>query len=179
MFLGDIVNTLAPSGWGLDRTKAVLSITAVLAPLCLLPDLSALAPMAYVGIMAVLYSSFVVVKRFLDGSCGGAGAFMSSLPFTPGTGQLSAARLSLGTCVLFNMLNTAFMAHTNAVRFYNELEGRTPEKFGKVVAGAFGLSALLYCLFITGRSPTDSGSSSQMRMETWAMSSRFARPRLL
>jgi sodium-coupled neutral amino acid transporter 11 len=174
MFLGDIVNTLAPSGWGLDRTKAVLSITAVLAPLCLLPDLSALAPMAYVGIMAVLYSSFVVVKRFLDGSCGGAGAFMSSLPFTPGTGQLSAARLSLGTCVLFNMLNTAFMAHTNAVRFYNELEGRTPEKFGKVVAGAFGLSALLYCLVMSAGYATFGSASAGLILENYASSDLLA-----
>jgi hypothetical protein len=36
---------------------AILTATAVITPLCLLPDLSALAPMAYVGVAAVAYSA--------------------------------------------------------------------------------------------------------------------------
>ena len=47
----------------------------------------------------------------------------------------------MASAVLFNMLSTAFMCHTNAVRAYDEL-GPTPprERRGK----AFGLAGLLY-----------------------------------
>ena len=176
MFLGDILKDVAPAAWGLDRTKAILSVTAALVPLCLLPDLSALAPISYVGIAAVLYSSWVVVKRFMDGSCAAtpAGSFLEALPVAPGTGQLSVSRISLGTCILFNMLNTAFMAHTNAVRFYNELEGRSPAKFGTVVAGAFGISAVLYCLVMCAGYATFGSASAGLILNNYATSDALA-----
>lgn len=151
-FLGDILASLLDgTSFAVSRTLAVLLSTVVVTPLCLLPDLSALAVMATVGIFAVVYSAAFITLRSLDGSCAAGGALLSALPVAPALEQLSVWRLSLGTCVLFNMLSTAFMAHTNAVRFYNELEGRTPGKFAQVVnVGFFGAAAVFTLVMLTG-----------------------------
>lgn len=55
-----------------------------------------------------------------------------SFPFPPQLAQVSLGRVSVGSFLLFNMLSTAFMAHANAVRFYNELSDRTVDNFYKV-----------------------------------------------
>jgi len=52
--------------------------------------------------------------------------------------------VSVGSFVLFNMLSTAYMAHTNAVRFYRELDGRTPAKFARVCGAGFATAAVVY-----------------------------------
>jgi len=172
-FLGDIVASLA--GQSLSRTQAILSATAVLTPLCLLPDLSALAPAAYAGVAAVFYSAWFIIKRFLDGSCALGGALASSLPVPPELGQVSSGRVSLGTCVLFNMLSTAFMAHTNGVRFYNELEGRTPAKFSKCVTTGFMLSAAFYGLVMLAGYKTFGAASQGLILNNYATSDNLAK----
>lgn len=35
------------------------------------------------------------------------------------------AQVSAGTAILFSMFSTSYMAHTNAVKFYNELKVRS------------------------------------------------------
>jgi len=185
-FLGDILASLL--GGAMGRTSAILSASAVLVPLILLPDLSALAPMAYAGVAAVAYSAFFIIRRFLDGSCvvsadaldsamGSAmgSAFGAVLPVAPQLGQVSAWRLSLGTCVLFNMLSTAYMAHTNAVRFYNELEGRTPPKFAAVVVGGFATSAALYAAVMLAGYRTFGAASQGLILNNYATGDRLAK----
>ena len=84
------------------------------------------------------------VKRAVDGTYGAPAAQFGS--WLAGAGdplaQVSGGRLCVGTCVLFNMLSTAFMCHTNAVRAYNELERK--DRHAAVALKAFGLAALLY-----------------------------------
>ena len=46
--------------------------------------------------------------------------------------------------VLASNLGLAYIAHYNAPRYYVELEGKNPEKFGKVVWTGFGVLATLY-----------------------------------
>jgi hypothetical protein len=43
------------SSGSLDRTQAILTVTAALVPLCLLKDLSALAPVAKLGVAAASF----------------------------------------------------------------------------------------------------------------------------
>jgi len=72
------------------------------------------------------------------------------------------------------MLNTAFMAHTNAVRFYNELDGRSPAKFGSVVAAAFGISALLYCIVMCAGYATFGSAAAGLILNNFATSDALA-----
>lgn len=58
-FLGDILKSLLMT----TRTNAVLVSSALLVPLVLLKDLSALAPLAYTGIAAVVYTT---VMRYMS-----------------------------------------------------------------------------------------------------------------
>ena len=141
-------------GGALSRTASILTVTAVVLPMCLLRDLSALAPVATAGVMAVrphntlpicpcahcalnkaalptpqvAYSAVFIALRAADGSCAPGGALFEALPVAPQLAQASLGRVSVGTAVLFNMLSTAFMAHTNAVgaRTKRELAARTP-----------------------------------------------------
>ncbi|KAH8088679.1 hypothetical protein JL720_6630 [Aureococcus anophagefferens] len=96
------------------------------------------------GLAAIAVSAYVVVKRAVDGTYGAPAARFGS--WLAGAGdplaQVSSTRLCVGTCVLFNMLSTAFMCHTNAVRAYNELERK--DRHAAVALKAFGLAALLY-----------------------------------
>jgi len=142
-FLGDLLSQLVPS---LGRTEAILALAVVpMAPLVLLRDLSALSSASFAGLAAVAVSAFVVCKRALDGSYAPGGAFGGWLgggaAATP-LDQISGARVSVGTTVLFNMLSTAFMCHTNAVRAYHELAAK--ERQAAVAAKAFGLAALVH-----------------------------------
>ena len=131
-FLGDLISSLIP---GISRTAAIVGLALFpLLPLALARDLSALKHSSMIGVAAILLSVFVVVKRALDGTYA-SGSFK-------GDQVMSSSRLSLGTCVLFNMLSTAFMAHTNAVRAYRELADRSRQN--SVALKAWSLSALLY-----------------------------------
>ncbi|KAJ8600101.1 hypothetical protein CTAYLR_003454 [Chrysophaeum taylorii] len=131
-FLGDLISQLVPS---VSRTAAIVALAIFpLGPLALAKDLSALKHSSLLGIGAVLLSAFVVVKRALDGTY----ADMSAIA----RAEASTSRLSAGTCVLFNMFSTAYMAHTNAVRAYRELADRSRSK--AIAAKAFGVSAILY-----------------------------------
>ena len=72
--------------------------------------------------MAVAVSALVIVSRSLDGSYGRAGAFAGWLRSSENAlDQVSTNNCPWALAVLFNMLSTAFMCHTNAVRAYDEL----------------------------------------------------------
>jgi sodium-coupled neutral amino acid transporter 11 len=121
----------------------------------------ALSFTSYTGIGAVAFTAFVVLKRWLDGTYAAGGAiFAAGLPYAPALGQLSAWRVSAGTFVLFNMLSTAYMAHTNAVRFYTELKDTSPRRFATVCASGFGAAAVAHALVMVAGYATF-GAASQ------------------
>jgi len=139
-FTGDLLKQLT----GVDRTKAILLLTLFpIGPLALLRDLSALKHSTIAGLVAVFVSAVVIVSRSLDGSYGVEGDFGAWLAAAPGAlDQVSTTKLSLGSAVLFNMLSTAFMCHTNAVRAYEELGPK--HRHAAVARKAFRLAGLLY-----------------------------------
>ena len=142
-FLGDLLAQL--SGGAVGRTAAIVGLACFpIAPLALLKNLSALKHSSMAGLAAIAVSAYVVVKRAVDGTYGAPAARFGS--WLAGAGdplaQVSSTRLCVGTCVLFNMLSTAFMCHTNAVRAYNELDRK--DRHAAVALKAFGLAALLY-----------------------------------
>ena len=136
-FTGDLLKQLS----GVERTRAIALLTLFpIGPLALLRDLSALKHSTIAGLMAVAVSALVIVSRSLDGSYGEGGAFAGATQSA--LDQVSTHKISVGSAVLFNMLSTAFMCHTNAVRAYDELGPK--HRHASVARRAFGLAGLLY-----------------------------------
>lgn len=141
-FLGDMLTQLTNDYF--SRTGAIVLCGLVLLPLALMPDLSSLAPVSVVGVGAIIYSAVFIIYRAVDGSYKEGGALLAETALKPAFDTLSNTRVSVGSTLLFNCLLTAFMGHTNAVRFYNELQDRTPERFAGVVNFSFLASAAVY-----------------------------------
>lgn len=117
---------------------------AGLLPLCLLRDLSALRNVSLLGMLGTIYTLLFMVYRLFDGTYATGGVYlerleMSSRPnFGNGVNMLGT---SWKTGVVVCMASTAFLAHYNAPRFYQELADKS--KFPVVVLASFGCAWLL------------------------------------
>ena len=90
-----------------------------------------------------LLANVPFTKPVATWSYGEGGAFAGWLASSENAlDQVSTTQLSVGSAVLFNMLSTAFMCHTNAVRAYDELGPK--HRHASVARKAFGLAGLLY-----------------------------------
>jgi amino acid permease len=128
-----------------SRTNVLLVLTVlILFPLCLINNLSSLAPFSLVGIIGMVYTGIVIGVRYFDGSyklphgkflkdLSGVGIGSNkSLPSfaTAATSAAASATSSSPFQFLFNpkslilisILSTAYIAHFNAPKFYNELK---------------------------------------------------------
>jgi amino acid permease len=114
-------------------------------------DLSALQYSSYVGMVAVIYTVVFIALRYFDGTYAKGGEFFSAIDahLRPKPATFGLWHLSTGTSILFNMFSTSYMAHTNAVKFYNELEGRSVSRFTAVVGAAMGAATVMYLLVMT------------------------------
>jgi len=146
MILADTFQTIfATAGLQLTRTKTLLGITStVLLPLCLLKNLASLAPFSLLGIIGMVYTAFAMGVRFFGGAYAApAGVFLPDLAasFQPAFGSVGAAgALSPNAFILICMLSTAYMAHFNAPKFYNELKDNTITRFNILVGSSFAIS---------------------------------------
>ena len=128
-----------------SRSNVLLVLTVlILFPLCLINNLSSLAPFSLVGIIGMVYTGIVIGVRYFDGSyklphgkflkdLSGVGIGSNkSLPSfaTAATSAATSATSSSPFQFLFNpkslilisILSTAYIAHFNAPKFYNELK---------------------------------------------------------
>ena len=150
MIIAESFQAMAVSaGWlYVTPTEALLTVTGVaLLPLCLMKDLSSLAPFSLAGIIGFVYTAGVMTLRALDGTYHLApidavetGKFFLDLPdpYKPRFGHTGPEWQGL---VLACTLATAFVSHYNAPRFHNELE--TKEDFETVTYTSFAISAAL------------------------------------
>mmetsp|Transcript_28081 Transcript_28081/g.51339 ORF Transcript_28081/g.51339 Transcript_28081/m.51339 type:complete len:482 (+) Transcript_28081:108-1553(+) len=150
MVLGDTFSALFKTiGMSVSREVAMIGLTlTVILPLCLLKNLSSLAPFSLAGIAAMLYMAVAMAIRFFDGSYASADSGLAmdlaeSLRPTIGTKGASAV-FSSNAFILICMLGTAFMAHFNAPAFYLELENNTLARWNTVVATSFTISILFF-----------------------------------
>jgi len=155
---------LSTAGLQTTRTAALLGITGTaLLPLCLLKNLSSLAPFSLLGIGGMFYTTIAMAARYLGGAyklgapavkgskvaAVPAGKYLADVAtnFQPRFGNLGAsAAMSPNTFILVSMLSTAYMAHFNAPKFFVELKDNTIKRYNTVVGTSFGISVLLFAL---------------------------------
>lgn len=149
MILADTVSNLfATVGIAATRTQSLLGVTGiVLLPLCLMKNLSSLAPFSLVGIIGMLYTTLAMSIRFFGGAYTlPDGQFLKTVA-APVFGSAGAkAALSAKSLILTSMLANAYIAHFNAPKFLAELKNNTMGRFTQVIAWSFGSSVALYCI---------------------------------
>lgn len=145
MVLGETFQgLLATAGVQASRAQTLIALTStVILPLCLLKNLSALAPFSLLGIVGMTLTVATMGLRFFDGSYGATGKFIQDVAKLPAFGSKV---FSSSAIILACMLGTSFMAHFNAPKFYNELENNTVDRFNKLVSVSFGVSIALFSL---------------------------------
>jgi sodium-coupled neutral amino acid transporter 11 len=125
------------------RTVCLISLSIFpLLPLCMLKDLSALAPTSFGALLAVLYMIFMMVARYLDGSYAPGGAYFDAAK----VGQQSGATWSLdaSSLLLVNGLAVAFLCHYNGCKYYREFINTRPDRFGSKILLSFSIVSVLF-----------------------------------
>eukprot|EP00537_Pseudo-nitzschia_pungens_P001924 CAMPEP_0172374012 /NCGR_PEP_ID=MMETSP1060-20121228/54089_1 /TAXON_ID=37318 /ORGANISM="Pseudo-nitzschia pungens, Strain cf. cingulata" /LENGTH=496 /DNA_ID=CAMNT_0013100537 /DNA_START=103 /DNA_END=1593 /DNA_ORIENTATION=+ len=151
MILGDtFVSLLSTLGIAATKVPVTLGLTsAVLLPLCLMKNLSSLAPFSLVGSLGMVYTALAMVARYLGKAYTATGTFGAdnAVALRPTFGTVGAQGAFTPSAAIFiSMLSTAFMAHFNAPKFYNELKDKTLPKYYKVVSTSFAISITLFAL---------------------------------
>jgi amino acid permease len=121
MILSDTIPQLvkAFTGFAITRTQALLSLTSfVLLPLCLMKDLSSLAPFSLLGIAGMTWVTISMTIRFFDGTYSVGGKFYEQLSpqFVPSFEKVGILDMvsNPNIFLLISMLATSFMAHYSA-----------------------------------------------------------------
>lgn len=118
MILADTFRAIfASAGLHLSRTNTLVGITSgILLPLCLLKNLSSLAPFSLLGIIGMVYTAFAMGVRFFGGAYAPAGALLPDVAaaLQPAFGTIGAAgALTPNAFILICMLSTAYMVSNN------------------------------------------------------------------
>eukprot|EP00934_Nitzschia_sp_Nitz4_P005814 Nitzschia sp. Nitz4//scaffold7_size249615//72914//74456//NITZ4_001158-RA/size249615-augustus-gene-0.5-mRNA-1//1//CDS//3329558385//5804//frame0 len=152
MILGDtFVSLLATFGIQMAKVPTLLGLTStVLLPLCLLKNLSSLAPFSLIGSLGMMYTAAAMSFRYFGKSYAApAGQFATDCAqhLQPSFGSLGASgALTPNVAILVGMLSTAYMAHFNAPKFYNELKEKSLSNYFKVVSTSFAASISIFSL---------------------------------
>ena len=150
MVLGDTFSALFKTfGFEVSRAVSLIGLTiTVILPLCLLKDLSSLAPFSLAGIVGMFYTAVAMAIRFFDGSYSKADSGFAmdvAESLRPSIGSKGASAVfSSNAFILICMLSTAYMAHFNAPKFYLELENNTIARWNTVVFTSFSISVLFF-----------------------------------
>mmetsp|Transcript_11598 Transcript_11598/g.17843 ORF Transcript_11598/g.17843 Transcript_11598/m.17843 type:complete len:491 (-) Transcript_11598:132-1604(-) len=172
MILADTCKALAATaGFMTTRTTSLLGITSlVLLPLCWLKNLSSLAPFSLVGIMGMVYTTIAMGVRYFGKAYALPGAkFLVEQQFQPSFGSKGAASaLDPSTFILICMLSTAYMAHFNAPKFFNELKDNTIKRYNTVVSTSFGISMAFFAAIASLGYLTFGGNTSGLILNNYS-----------
>eukprot|EP00535_Pseudo-nitzschia_heimii_P002809 CAMPEP_0197184796 /NCGR_PEP_ID=MMETSP1423-20130617/10600_1 /TAXON_ID=476441 /ORGANISM="Pseudo-nitzschia heimii, Strain UNC1101" /LENGTH=495 /DNA_ID=CAMNT_0042635703 /DNA_START=89 /DNA_END=1576 /DNA_ORIENTATION=- len=151
MILGDtFVSLLSTVGIASSKVPVTLGLTgSILLPLCLMKNLSSLAPFSLVGSLGMIYTALAMAIRYIGKVYTTTGIFgADNIPaLRPNFGNVGAkGALTPSVAIFVSMLSTAFMAHFNAPKFYNELKDKTLPKYYKVVSTSFAISISIFAL---------------------------------
>lgn len=139
---GDLFSGCMP-GFGLSfatRTVCILGLSIFpLLPLCMLKDLSALAPTSFGALIAVLYMCVMMGIRYFDGSYFPGGIYHTEPKWNDHTWNFG-----IQTLLLVNTLAVGFLCHYNGCKYYREYVDHRPTKFGGRVGLAFMTVAAIF-----------------------------------
>ena len=153
--LGDVWTPLLkfaglPDRWNHRTSNIIILTAAVLFPLSLLKNLSALAFTSMLGAFAVLYTVLFVLVRGLDGSYSLAepvGRFLADgAIIKPSFEKSTLWNLDFTSLILMSNLGLAFIAHYNGPTYYRELKDTNSKRFGNVSKLSYAIVALLYVI---------------------------------
>jgi amino acid permease len=150
MILGDTFQGLltAITGMTLAKPLVLLGLTGtILLPLCLLKNLSSLAPFSLLGSLGMTYTATAMSIRYFGKAYTLTGKFGTDLPapLRPSFGSIGAAGvLNPRSAILIGMLLTAYMAHFNAPQFFAELKDNMIPRYLTVVSISFAVSVALF-----------------------------------
>ena len=133
--------------------------TAVLLPLCLLRNLSSLAPCSVLGLTGTLYAAAFMILRYFDGSYTEGGRFFSELVHRPSFNVQGGDFANIFTIMLLCTLSSSFIAHFNAPRMYAELQNASPDRFNIVVRNGYLVAFCVFSLFMVTGFLTFGGST--------------------
>jgi len=97
----------------------------------------------------MVYTAIAMVIRYVGKAYTTTGGFGSDISpsFRPKFGTVGAqGALTPSAAILVSMLSTAYMAHFNAPKFYNELKEKTLPNYYKVVSASFAISISIFAL---------------------------------
>lgn len=140
-------------GFKLAREQVLGGIALfVLLPLCLMEDLSILSYTSLLGSFGLVYTVGFMTVRFFDESYLPNGKFYDSMapelhPNFEGAPALFTVDPKQ-TLTLVSLLGTAFIAHYNAPKFYEQLADRSPERFSKTSAISFIVVIIIFLAFM-------------------------------
>lgn len=156
--LGDLFSALSAAvGLNISRASTVLlASTGMLLPLCLVRDSSFVQISSLLGFFGILYNVYFFVHRLLDKT------------YTPGSYMLkyidpdlrphfvdpwiNLFKVNGGTLVLANLLCVSFLAHFNAISYFQELRNAST-KYVKGISLGFGfVGAILVTIMLAGYS---------------------------
>jgi len=153
MILADTFRALLQvAGYTLSRSQTLFgAMTCVILPLCLLKNLSSLAPFSLLGICGMIYTALAMSLRYLMKSYAlPDGKFVSKLSspqYTPSFGSKGAAAVfHPSSLVLLCMLSAAFVAHYIAPKFYVELYDNTVSRFNILTFSSFAISMVIFLI---------------------------------
>jgi len=173
MILGDtFVSLLSTVGIVSSKIPVTIGLTSiVLLPLCLMKNLSSLAPFSLVGSLGMVYTAIAMFVRYLDKAYKATGGFGTDNPISlrPKFGTIGAAGAATPSVAIFvSMLSTAFMAHFNAPKFYNELKDKTLPKYYKVVSTSFTIAISIFALIASIGFSTFGSNSSGLILNNYS-----------
>lgn len=174
MILADTFRAIFSSvGWNLTRSNTLFGITSlILLPLCLLKNLSALTPFSLLGVAGMGYTAFAMgIRYFTKSYAVPAGKFLADIPvkMQPSFGTTGAAGVfNPSSFILVCMLSTAYMAHFNAPKFYNELEDNTVKRYNTLVSTSFAISIATFVVMAAFGFLTFGGASSGLILNNYS-----------
>eukprot|EP00747_Dinoflagellata_sp_TGD_P110205 gnl/TRDRNA2_/TRDRNA2_170895_c2_seq4.p1 gnl/TRDRNA2_/TRDRNA2_170895_c2~~gnl/TRDRNA2_/TRDRNA2_170895_c2_seq4.p1 ORF type:complete len:1003 (-),score=187.45 gnl/TRDRNA2_/TRDRNA2_170895_c2_seq4:400-3408(-) len=138
-----------PAFWASRNVVLATMTVGTLLPLCLLRDLSALAPASLLGCFGMFYTTGFMVFRYFEGSYAVGGKFFQELAIKPSFGPsgVDFASVSIQTLVLTASLAAAFIAHYNAPTFYDGLENRSVDRFKLATMAAY-MGTICVCITV-------------------------------
>ncbi len=174
MVLGDTFKALFQTlGFEVSREVSLLGLTSfILLPLCMLKNLSSLAPFSLAGIAGMLYTAAAMSVRYFDGSYADPTKGLAldvAEHLRPAIGIKGAdAVFSSNAFILICMLSTSYMAHFNAPKFYLELKDNTIARWNTVVVTSFSISILFFIAIASMGFSTFGGSCSGLILNNYS-----------